>query len=396
MKKTFVRILIFVGVAAILLILLFKVFLKPSVKNNYILTEVETSNIKSFVACTGTINAKGTVEVSSQITGQVDKVYVDYNSVVKKDQLLASLDTRNLKLSLKSTEADYKKAKAEYEYALKEYENNKKLFESNLISSFEFEKYYVNKQTTSSALEQSSVVFKKAKTNLDYAYITSPIYGTVIDKNIKEGQIVNASMSSPTLFIIAENLDKIEIEALVDETDVGRVKKRQKVTFTVSSYPYETFTGEVDKIILNPKIESNVSNYKVIITSDNNKRLLFPGMTATIEILIEEKQDVLCIDNSALRFTPSSALLNGFAKRKNIDLNLLNKTNNRTALLWFINENNDLDYLEVNLGINDGQKTELLNNPDINLGMKFISNIQKIKVNENDNGFEPPQDVPPA
>ena len=270
---------------------------------------VARGNVENIVSSTGTLSAVGTVEVGSQISGTVEQVLVDYNDTVTKGQLLAVVDTTLLDASVRDNKANVGKAQAQYNQAHAEYERNKKLFEQGFISEMSLLTFKTGVETAYAGLVSAKEALKKAQTNVGYANICSPIDGTVIERSIDAGQTIAASMSAPTLFTIAEDLAKMQIEAAVDESDIGQIKQGMSVRFTVQAYPDEEFSGTVRQVRLKPTTVQDVVNYTVIVDAANERHLLLPGMTATVDFLVEERQDVLLVPNTALYFQPSQELL---------------------------------------------------------------------------------------
>ena len=257
-------------------------------------------NLENIVSSTGTLSAVGTVEVGSQVSGTIDRVLVDYNDKVTKGQLLAVIDTRVLEASVRDAKASVAKVQAQYNQAHTEHERYKKLFEQGFISELELMTYKTNVESAYSELVSAKEALKKADTNLGYANICSPIDGTVLERSVDAGQTIAASTTTPTLFTIAEDLAKMEIEALVDESDIGQIRQGMPVRFTVQAYPDDEFSGTVRQIRLNPTTSEGVVNYTVIVDASNERGLLLPGMTTTIDFLVQQRQNVLLIPNTAL------------------------------------------------------------------------------------------------
>ena len=272
-------------------------------------------DLKKVISSTGTLNPVGTVEVGSQISGIVNKVLVDYNDNVKKGQILAVVDTSVLEATVYNNRATVAKYEAELNQAKTEYERQKKLFEQGYVSEISLLELKTSVDTATASLNSAESSLKTALTNLKYAEIRSPIDGTVIKRSIDKGQTIAASYSAPTLFTLAEDLSKMQIEATVDETDIGQIKEGQSVMFTVQAYPDETFSGEVRQIRLEPETVQNVVNYTVIVNASNDRGLLLPGMTATVDFLIAECKDALLVPNSALYFQPTQEMMESFQKQ---------------------------------------------------------------------------------
>ena len=263
------------------------------------------ANIQNSVTATGTIEPVTSVTVGTQVSGIVSKLFVDYNSVVKKGQVIAELDKTNLISELNTSKANLASAQSSLKYETDNYNRYKTLFDKGLVSADEYEtaklSYDKAKQTVATAKESVA----KAQTNLGYATITSPIDGVVLSKSVEEGQTVAASFSTPELFNIAQNLTDMRVIADVDEADIGEVKEGARVTFTVDAYPNDTFEGEVTQVRQEATTTNNVVTYEVVISAPNNDLKLKPGLTANVTIFTAEKQGVLCVPSKALRFTPT-------------------------------------------------------------------------------------------
>jgi len=295
----------------------------------YQLAEIARGDLENIVSSTGTLSAVGTVEVSSQISGIVETVYVDYNDNIRKGQILARVDTTLLKASVLDAEASLAKSRAQLHQAQTEYQRNEKLFQAGYISEMTFLSVKTVVETAKATVQSAESALQRAQTNLRYAEIHSPITGTVIERNVEAGQTISASTSAPTLFTIAEDLAQMQIEAAVDESDIGQIKENQVVRFTVQTYPDEIFIGTVRQIRLKPTTVQDVVNYPVVVDAPNERGLLLPGMTATVDFLIEECQDVLLIPNTALYFKPPEEMLAQI--RENTPKNPANKQQEQTS-----------------------------------------------------------------
>ncbi|MDP8201278.1 MAG: efflux RND transporter periplasmic adaptor subunit [Candidatus Tenebribacter burtonii] len=361
-----------------------------SSETEYEFTEITRGDLENLVSCTGTLEAVGAVEVGTELSGTVSKVFADYNDDVKKNQILAILDTTQLAINLRSSKADLIRTKAQYELSKKEYENDLKLFEQNYISELELEISQTAMKTNYAGLLSAEANFEKAELNINkYSVIRSPITGKVIDRSIEEGQTVAASFSSPTLFYIAENLQNMEIYANVDESDIGMIKTGMQTVFTVEAYPDDSFEGVVKQIRLQPETISNVVNYTVVVETSNDSGLLLPGMTATIDFIIEQKKDVLLVSRFALTFTPDeSTLMEMMQKRRaEREKNSAEETTSRPQMgkgmnpqkmkdatkLWYLDDIGDLQMSIVETGSTDGSKIEIVSGKDIEAGMQVIS-----------------------
>lgn len=316
---------------------------------------VETGTISTVVTATGTIEATKQVEVGTQVSGVVEKIYVDYNSVVKAGQLIAELDKENLSELLSQAQSAYDVALNEQRYLQTIFDRQKSLYASSVISKSDYQEAEYNLKTAKGTTQQRLSDLKKAKTNLGYANIYSPINGVVLSRDVDEGQTVAASYSTPTLFTIAEDLREMQVEADVDEADIGNVKKGQRVTFTVDAFPDESFTGSVTQVRLNATTTSNVVTYTVIIKSDNPDLKLKPGLTATVSIFTMEIKDVQIVPAQAVNFVPDQKLLKAYnqfeAPNAIDDINLL--AGEGQHILW-VKGVDGLKPRPVLLGANDG------------------------------------------
>ena len=285
---------------------------------SYETVTVTRSDISSTVTATGTIEPVTEVEVGTQVSGIIDRIYVDYNSIVKEGQIIAEMDKVTLESELASARAAYDGSKAEYEYQTKNYERNRKLYERNLISDTDYEQSVYNYEMARSSFHGSEASLAKAERNLSYATIASPIDGVVIDRAVEEGQTVAAGFETPTLFTIAADLTQMQVVADVDEADIGGVADGQRVSFTVDAYPDDIFEGKVTQIRLGSSESSSsgtsssesVVTYEVVISADNPELKLKPRLTANISIYTVDRPDVLSVPAKALRFSPEALLSN--------------------------------------------------------------------------------------
>lgn len=279
--------------------------LNPS---NFETGKVQKGDLAYEVTATGTINPINTVTVGTQVSGIVEQVLVDYNDDVKEGQVLALLDSSTLKENMEKSEANYELAQAKESKAKLNYERIKKLYQDKLTSSASLEDAEVAYKEASANVLGAKADYNISKKNFEYATITSPVSGTVISKEIEQGQTVAASFSTPTLFEVAEDLSKMQIEASISEADIGYIKPDMPATFTVDAYPNDKFLGKIRQVRLSPTEVSNVVMYTVIIEIDNSSRKLLPGMTASVTVKAQEVNDVLTIPAMALHFKPSMAV----------------------------------------------------------------------------------------
>lgn len=275
---------------------------------NFEMSKVTKGNLAYEVTATGTINPINTVTVGTQVSGIVEQVLADYNDDVKEGQVLALLDSSTLRENMEKSEANYELAKAKESKAKLNYDRIKKLYQDKLTSSASLEDADVAYKEASANVLSAKADYNIAKKNFEYATIKSPVSGTVISKEIEQGQTVAASFSTPTLFEVAEDLSKMQIEASISEADIGYIKPDMAASFTVDAYPNDKFYGKIRQVRLSPTEVSNVVMYTVIIEIDNSSRKLLPGMTASVTIKAEEANDVLMISAMALQFKPSSAI----------------------------------------------------------------------------------------
>lgn len=303
---------IIIGAVAIAAIALGIFLFTGNAKKNTLRLETvkaERSSITNFVNATGTVEPVVKVDVGTQVSGIIDKIYVDYNSEVKKGQLIAEMDKINLQAELKSKEAVLASSKTEYEYQQRNYARSKVLYEKKLISDSEYETATYNHDKAKNSYESNLADMVKVRRNLEYAIITSPIDGVVINRAVEEGQTVAAGFSTPTLFTIANDLTQMRVIADVDEADIGQVEDGQKVKFTVDAYPNDTFEGDVTQVRLEATTTSNVVTYEVVISAYNPDLKLKPGLTATVAIYTVERNNILTIPSKALRFYPDAELI---------------------------------------------------------------------------------------
>ena len=303
MKKKY----IWIGVIVILALIGLWQYLgsrKQSSKIAFKTARVETGVITNYVTATGTIEPVVKVEVGTQVSGIVKKLYVDYNSVVKKGQVIAELDKTNLQSEYQSQQSNLAKAQSDYNYQKSNHHRLKTLHDKGLIADNEYEAAVQSFQSAKSSLSVASQNLQKAKTNLSYATITSPIDGVVLSKSVEEGQTVAASFSTPTLFYIANNLTQMRVIASVDEADIGSVLEGQRVEFAVDAYVGETFNGTVTQVRQNATTTNNVVTYEVVVDAPNPDLKLKPGLTANITIYTKESGEVLTVQPKALKFSP--------------------------------------------------------------------------------------------
>ena len=310
MKKIGKKGWIAIGVIAVILIAWF--FLRGGKKEEKVSFEtakVETGKIQTSITATGTIEPVTSVTVGTQVSGIVSRLYVDYNSIVKKGQVIAELDRTNLISELNTSKANLASAQSTASYELSNYNRYKTLYDKGLVSADEYESALLSYQKAKEQVNTSRESVRKAETNLGYATITSPIDGVILSKSVEEGQTVAASFNTPELFVIAQDLTDMRVIADIDEADIGGVKEGQRVSFTVDAFPDDTFEGHVTQVRQEATTESNVVTYEVVISAPNADLKLKPGLTANVTIFTLEKENVLTVPSKALRFMPNEALL---------------------------------------------------------------------------------------
>lgn len=355
-----------------------------SKKSSFTYTEAEAvkQDIVNSVTATGTIEPVTSVDVGTQVSGVISKLYVDYNSVVKAGEVIAELDRTNLMSELSSAQASLKSAQSELDYQKTNYERYKALYDKGLISANDFEQARLSYVQAQQKTQQQKESVKKAQTNLGYATITSPIDGVVLSKEVEEGQTVASSFSTPTLFKIARDLTDMRVIADVDEADIGDVKEGQRVTFTVDAFPDDTFEGQVTQVRQEAATESNVVTYEVVISAPNDDLKLKPGLTANVVIFTMEAKDVLAVPSKALRFTPREAMLNSDETITDTDAK---------EKVW-VKEGSNLKAVAVETGMTNGTLTQITKG--LKPGTHVLTEVNAVQVEaegeqQNSNPFMP-------
>lgn len=325
--------------------------------------KVALKTLQNSVTATGTIEAVTSVTVGTQVSGIVNKLYVDYNSQVKKGQVIAELDKTNLLSELNTAKANLASAQSSLNYQAANMERYKTLYKKGLVSADEYENALLTYRQAKEQVASSKESVQRAQTNLGYATITSPIDGTVISKSVEEGQTVAASFNTPELFTIAKDLTNMQVVANVDEADIGNVKEGDRVTFTVDAYPDDTFEGTVKQVRLEATTTNNVVTYEVVISAPNDDLKLKPGLTANVTIYTQERSGVLAVANKALRFTPTKETVG--KDMKIVDCKGKNK-------VWTLN-GNTLTAHPVTIGQSDGINTEITKG--LKQGDKIVAEI---------------------
>jgi HlyD family secretion protein len=415
MKK---KIIIYGLIAAAVLIIAYLLFFRNNAQiEKFKFTQIKRGNIITMISSTGTMEAVSTVDVGTQVSGKIAKIFVDFNSHVRKGQLLAIIDTTALSQQVQNAKAALLKAKAQYILAKAQYAQNVILNHKGFLSDLDLITSKSTLVSDSADVESANGALLQAKTNLGYAYIYSPISGIIINKNVLEGNTVAASLQAPVLFSIAEDLSKMQILASVDESDIGQIKNGQTTDFSVEAYPDKKFMGKVVQIRLNSQVVSNVVEYTVVINADNKDNLLLPGMTATVDFYIAQKDSVLMIPNEALGFLPDQQTLAKYkvTMQKNNGTYLGTSKNNsqqKTGVLsqndsvkrhannlnvgkvWSIDDKGNLKQNFLVLGITDGKNTEIVKSKNLKEGMNVIIGTATATNGNNANSNAPGKGMP--
>ncbi len=323
-------------------ILLFLGGRKQSISYNTV--SIHEGTIETTVMATGYVQPVEVVEVGTQVSGVIQKIFVDYNTHVKKGQLLAQLETNTLMEKVNIAKASVKSAQSDLSYATKNFERIKTLYQANASTQASFEDAINRRNQAETVYENAKATLKQAEVDLSYAFIYSPIDGVVLDRAVNTGQTVAASFSTPTLFTIAEDLTKMQVEVDVDEADIGNVKIGQHVHFTVDAYPLDTFSGTVSQVRLQPVVTANVVTYTVVVDAPNPKEKLLPGMTANITIIVDTETGLL---------VPVEALNFKINKELAIDLNIPENTINENKSVW-IKLDAKIEQKQIITGLSDG------------------------------------------
>lgn len=336
---------------------------KKEQKTEFTTSKVEVGNIQTTITATGTIEPVTSVTVGTQVSGIVSKLYVDYNSEVKKGQVIAELDKTNLISELNTAKANLSSAQSTLNYEQANYNRYKTLYDKGLVSTDDYESARLTYLKAKDQVTTASQSVQKAQTNLGYATITSPIDGVVLSKAVEEGQTVAASFNTPELFTIAQDLTDMRVIANIDEADIGGVKEGQRVTFTVDAFPEDMFEGKVTQVRQQATTESNVVTYEVVISAPNNDLKLKPGLTANVTIFTLEKNGILVAPAKALRFMPNEALLNENQKIEDVEAE---------QKVWTL-EGNIFKAHKVETGTTNGMLTEIVSG--INEGTEVLTDF---------------------
>ncbi len=327
--------------------------------------KVAPANIQNSITATGTIEPVTSVTVGTQVSGIVSKLYVDYNSVVRKGQVIAELDRTNLLSELNTAKANLSSAQSSLNYQQANLNRYSELYKKGLVSADDYEAAQLSYRQSKEQVATANESVRRAQTNLGYATITSPIDGVVLSKSVEEGQTVAASFNTPELFKIAQDLTNMRVVADVDEADIGDVKEGERVTFTVDAYPDDTFEGSVTQVRQEATTTNNVVTYEVVISAPNAQLKLKPGLTASVTIYTAEKTGVLSVPSKALRFTPTKETV---GNKKIVDCNGNNK-------VWIL-AGNEIKAVPVRIGMTDGTHTQIMSG--LKEGQEIITELEVI------------------
>ena len=367
----------------------------------YNFTKIERKTIQNMVSSTGTLAARELVEIGSQVSGTIDEVYADFNDTVEAGQLIAQIDPSVLNAQVRSSEADLMRQKASLRKAQVDYDRFKPVNEKGFLSGKDFLGYEIALETAQANVMSAEASLERIQRSRSFSEIRAPISGVVIDRNVEKGQTVATSFNTPRLFIIAEDLSLMEILANVDESDIGQIKEGQEVRFTVAAYPERNFSGLVTEIRLQPQVVQNVVNYTVVVETENQRRSLLPGMTATLDFIVEEVEDVVSVPASALSIKMNDDMIAKMQERREEALAQRSAGGGAgggearqgggggrqrgegggggrqrggggfggggagaggrrsIAMIWYLDENKELQIMPVRTGVSDGLATEV-------------------------------------
>lgn len=376
-----------IAISVLIAILLTKCFSGKSDSYNYDTVKVERGNIINAVTATGTLQAITTVEVGTQVSGIIEHIYVDFNDYVKQGQVLARLDETSLVAQVQQSQASVDQAQAQLVYQEATYQRMKTLYEKNLIAKADYDQALFNYENSKASLSNANSALDRAKVQLAYATIYSPIDGVVLNRAVEEGQTVAASFNTPEMFTIARDLTRMEVQTSVDEADIGQVREGQRVEFTVDAYPELKFEGTVSQVRFKPVTTNNVVTYTVILNAPNPEKKLMPGMTASATIYVEEKHNTLVLPGKALRFVPDADYLksamgkdgqSGFSQGRTLPgfsqdpvsgqifsgqpvaTGFSTTMQGDMKMVWVRNENSGIKPVPVTVGLENGSSVEIL------------------------------------
>jgi len=372
-KKSIIAIAVLVLLATIALLVGRNVFAKDATV--YRFTTVGRGNITSKVSATGTLSAVTTVQVGTQVSGQVSRLYVDFNDHVTKGQLLAQIDPTLAQQAVADAQANLAKADAQAQQAERDNNRNGDLFHDGLVAKSAYEQTQSTAQVSQADVQSARIALEKAKQNLAYTNIYSPIDGVIVERDVQQGQTVAASLSAPQLFVIANDLTHMQILAQVSESDIASIKQGQDVNFSVQALPNRTFKGSVQQVRLQSTTSDNVVNYTVVIAVENPKGELLPGMTARVDFITNAAENVLTVSNAALRFHPATQQAQSQPATTSSGSRQFSRTgggNRNGGTLYALDANGKPQAIKVKTGITDGIVTEV-SGSGLKEGMKVIA-----------------------
>lgn len=354
-----------------------------SQNNAYRFATVERGDIETTVSATGTLEPVTTVEVGTQVSGIIDEILVDFNDKVDEGQVVARLDTTLLKIAVRDAHANLRRSQAEYDKAERQLQRQSSLAEQGISSGSDLDAARSASDIAAADLSSAQVNLDRAEQNLEYATITAPISGVVVERDVDVGQTVAASLQAPQLFLLAADLAKMQILVSVDESDIGLIEEGQTARFTVQAYADDVFRGTVRQVRLQSTSEENVVNYSVVVDVSNDDGRLLPGMTATVDFLVDQVTDVLRVGNAALRFRPTEAMIEKLQQRRREQGFERPPTPNAAGqedlpqddveVLFFLDENGTLASVTVHTGLSGSQWTEIEGPPVITAGLHVIA-----------------------
>ncbi len=379
----------------------------------YRFVTLEEGDLEAVVASTGALDAVTTVQVGTQVSGIIASIYVDFNDRVRAGQVIARIDTTLLWSAVRDAESNLERNQAQLRQARRELERLAPLFEQQFVTDIDYSRAQYDLDIAEAATKSAEISLDRARQNLSYATIIAPISGTVIERNVDVGQTVAASFSAPQLFLIADDLSHMEILASVDESDIGQIQEGQSARFTVQAYPEETFTGLVRQVRLQSTVQENVVNYTVVVDVENPDGRLLPGMTATVDFLIESATNVLKLPNAALRFRATPQMFEVIRARReaaggtsggNANQGGGSRSGNggtwsgggaggfggranNFAMIWYLDENNELTVVPAQTGITDGQMTEVTSSR-LQPGLQIIAGVTQQDGEDSNNPFQ--------
>ena len=381
-----------IGLAAAAILVWGLVTRGEGASTSYRFVTVDRGDVESVVTATGTLEATETVEVGTQVSGQIAALFVDFNDRVEAGQLLAQIDPTILQQEVGSAEANLARSQAELDQAERELARSDELHEKQVVTDAEHDQATYAYQVAQAAYASAEIAVERARRNLEYSEVRAPNDGVVVERDIDVGQTVAASLSAPTLFVIAEDLSQMEILTSVDESDIGQIHEEQEARFTVRAYPDRQFTGTVRQVRLQSTTQENVVNYSVVVRVENEEGLLLPGMTATVEFIVDRAEDVLTVPNTALRFQATEAMRAEIASRRAddappatgqarddtppTDRETPGATGAERLVLWYLDADGQLAMAPVRSGLSDGQNTVIESSaPAVVEGLQVIAAV---------------------